>query len=70
MKKKRRFLYDFWPYVCLDDILLFWSSVVITIVITFMGGWPALFAGLLVVLSLFGHITYENRKFKDLFEDK
>ena len=58
MKKKRRFFLDFWPYVCWDDILLFWGSIVITIVITIMGGWPAFFAGLLVVLPLFGHITY------------
>ena len=34
MKKKRRFFLDFWPYVCWDDILLFWGSIVITIVIT------------------------------------
>ena len=70
MKKKRRFFLDFWPYVCWDDILLFWGSIVITIVITIMGGWPAFFAGLLVVLPLFGHITYENRKSKDFFEQE
>lgn len=69
MKKHKRFFFDFWPYVSLEDTVLFWGLVVITIVITYMGGWIAFFAGLLFVLSFGGYLSYENDKLSHYFDD-